>query len=69
MEYRYSVVYKIHDDGRKSCGIEVVSEDDECSTMIQVVHDICSDEKKLEQLVNNCNTHSQFLICSSVELR
>ena len=23
--------------------------------MIQVVHDICSDEKKLEQLVNMCN--------------
>lgn len=55
MEYRYSVVHKIYDDGRKSCGIEVVAEDGECSTVIQVIHDICSDEKKVEQLVNICN--------------
>lgn len=55
MEYRYSVTHEIQDNGKETCGVEVVAEDGECRTVIQVVHDICSDEKKLEQLVNMCN--------------
>ena len=52
MEYRYSVTHEIQDSGKETCGIEVVADDGECWAVIQVVHDICSDEKKLEQLVN-----------------
>lgn len=55
MKYRYSVTHEMQDNGKETCGIEVDADDGECSTVIQVVHDICSDEKKLEQLVNNCN--------------
>ena len=51
MEYRYSVTHEIQDNGKETCGIEVVAEDGEC----RIVHEICSDEKKLEQLVNMCN--------------
>lgn len=55
MEYRYSVVHEIFEDGRKSCGIAVVADYGECSAVIQVISDICGDEGELEQLVHKCN--------------
>ena len=39
-----------------SFGIQVISQSCGCSTVVEIIHDVCSDEKKIAQLVDMCNT-------------
>ena len=56
MEYIYSVVNETHDSGADSFGIQVISQSCGCSTVVEIIRDVCSDEKKITQLVDMCNT-------------
>lgn len=56
MEYRYSVVQETGEGEANSFGIQVISQSCGCSTVVEIIHDVCSDEKKIAQLVDMCNT-------------
>lgn len=56
MEYRYSVVQETGEGEAYSFGIQVISQSCGCSTVVEIIHDVCSDEKKIVQLVDMCNT-------------
>ena len=55
MEYRYSVVQETGEGEAYSFGIQVISQSCGCSTVVEIIHDVCSDEKKIAQLVDMCN--------------
>lgn len=55
MEYRYSVVQETGEGEANSFGIQVISQSCGCSTVVEIIHDVCSDEKKIAQLVDMCN--------------
>lgn len=56
MEYRYSVVQETGEGEAYSFGIQVISQSCGCSTVVEIIHDVCSDEKKIVQFVDMCNT-------------
>ena len=56
MEYRYSVVQETGEGEAYSFGIQVISQSCGCSTVVEIIRDVCSDEKKITQLVDMCNT-------------
>lgn len=56
MEYIYSVVNETSERGADSFGIQVISQSCGCSTAVEIIRDVCSDEKKITQLVDMCNT-------------
>ena len=56
MEYRYSVVQETGEGEAYSFGIQVISQSCGCSTVVEIIHDVCIDEKKIVQLVDMCNT-------------
>lgn len=55
MEYRYSVVQETGEGEAYSFGIQVISQSCGCSTVVEIIRDVCSDEKKIAQLVDMCN--------------
>lgn len=46
MEYRYSVVQETGEGEAYSFGIQVISQSCGCSTVVEIIHDVCSDEKE-----------------------
>ena len=56
MEYRYSVVQETGEGEAYSFVIQVISQSCGCSTVVEIIHDVCSVEKKIVQLVDMCNT-------------
>lgn len=50
------VVQKTCEGEANSFGIQVISQSCGCSTVVEIIHDVCSDEKKIAQLVDMCNT-------------
>lgn len=56
MDYQYSVVSEICDNGRKSCGIAVsVKYEDGTEAVLRTISDICDDPARTERLVRLCN--------------
>ena len=56
---RYNFKYVVQETGEGeaySFGIQVISQSCGCSTVVEIIHDVCSDEKKIVQLVDMCNT-------------